>query len=64
MSLKTATLLALLGVAFNFLIGLGLNLSRLAQGSLPPTQLLPPFLGFLMLNGGLLVFFVVLYRKQ
>ena len=64
MSLKTATLLALLGVSLNLLVVLGLNLTRLLQGVVPPAQLLPPLLGSVALNGGLLVYFVVLYRKQ
>ena len=64
MNLKTATLLAIFGVSLNLLIGLSLNLTRMFQAVVPPGQLLPSFLGFLMLHGGLLVFFIVLYRKQ
>ena len=64
MSLKTATLLALLGVSLNLIIMLCLNLTRLLQAVVPPAQLLPSLLGAIALNGGLLAYFVVLYRKQ
>jgi hypothetical protein len=64
MSLKTATLLALVGVSLNLLIILGLNLTRLLQSVTPPTPVLLSLLGALAFNGGLLTFLVVLYRKQ
>ena len=64
MSLKTATLLALLGVSLNLLIVLGLNVTRLLQSVALPPQVLLSLLGALALNGGLLAYFVVLYRKQ
>lgn len=64
MSLKTATLLALVGVALNLIIMLCFNLTRLLQAVAPPPPVLFSFLGALAFNGGLLAYFVVLYRKQ
>ena len=64
MSLKTATLIALLGVSLNLLIMLSLNLTRLQHGGVPPAQVLASLLGSIAFNGGLLVYFAVLYRKQ
>lgn len=60
MKLKTATLIAIIGLVLNLLYNLGYTVMMARAHSLSPQWLMSPVL----LHGSLLIFFVVLYRRQ
>lgn len=60
MKLKTATLIAIIGLALNLLYSIGNAVVMARAHGVTPHWLVSPVL----LHGSLLIFFVVLYRRQ
>jgi energy-coupling factor transporter transmembrane protein EcfT len=67
MSIKTASLCALIGMILNFAVGLYsflLTAVNNLSAHLPVWHLIVWFLQLVLLNGSLIFFFAVLYAKQ